>query len=627
MNTQFYAMSILATQFLLRQWRLFLFVLFFVLVAQGCSNSDNDSAGDGTQSELLISLTDGPGGFSTYTIDVLSLTLTTASGAVVETLPLNTRVDFAQYADMSEFLTAATVPSARYVKASMQLDYRNADIWVASASNQQPVKVETIVDSDGNPVEMLDVSVHLEKRNSLIIVPGVPAFLTLDFNLDASNQVEFDAQGSPTLIVEPLLIADLHSERPKIHRVRGPLFEVDASNNHFEIVIHPFHHRLDHEDQRFGRLPVAVDDNTIYDINGERYQGQAGLEVLAGMSAFTATIVKGDYRILQHRFVAGQVYAGSSVPGGTLDVVTGNVTQRVDNTLTVQGATLIRSDGTVVFNDSVIVEVAEETVVRKLLTMTDHNIADISVGQKVRVFGVLRDVAPGSPLVLDATGNDNRVFMDMTVLRGFAVDTMGPMVVDLQTINFRDVSLFDFSGTGVDTDNDADPANYEVDSGLLDVSAIVSGAPVAVGGFAAPFAQAPLDFIAQTVVDLSALPGVMVVSWNPAAISPFESIDNSGMILNLTDAGLFHHVGRAGVRVDLLNIGLPPTIQPVSDETGLYILKDNSTTTLFTDFGLFVEALQALLSEGSALKSVTALGHYDDAVAIITAERIAVKLE
>lgn len=627
MNTAFQVTSKIAAQLFSWQRRALFFFMLLIIAMSGCSSSDSDSAGGQEPGELLISVTDAPGGFSSYTVDVLSLTLTTASGAVVETLPLNTRVDFAQYADLSEFLTAATIPSARYVKATMQLDYRNADIWVANSTNQQPVKVDTIVDTEGNPVDVINVSVHLEKRNSLIIVPGVPAFLTLDFNLDASNEVQFDELGEPTLVVQPLLIADLHPERPKIHRVRGPLSEVDAANNHFAIIIHPFHHRLPHDDQRFGRLPVAVDDNTIYDIDGERYQGQAGLDALANMPAFTATIAKGDYKILQHRFIASQVYAGSSVPGGTMDVVAGNVTQRSGNTLTVQGATLIRSDGTVVFNDSVTVEVSQDTGVRKMLSMEQHSIDEISIGQKVRIFGNLADNGVGFPPLLDATGSDNRVFMDITVLRGFALDTSAPMTVDLQSINFRNISLFDFTGTGIDSTNDADPMNYEVNTGSLDVSTIASGAPIAVGGFAAPFGQAPADFSAQTVVDLSAVPGVMVVNWNPATATPFESISNSGMILNLTDAGMFHHIGRAGVRVDLLDLGLPPTVQPVSDDTGVYILAHNATATLFTDFNLYVEALQAALDDGGSLKSMAAQGLYDDITATLTAERMAIKVE
>ncbi|HEY5604861.1 MAG TPA: metallophosphoesterase [Gammaproteobacteria bacterium] len=611
------------------QWPRRLFILFLLLAAaiSGCSNDSEEPGNPQTQSELLISLTDAPGGFSTYTVDVLSLTLTTASGAVVETLPLTTRVDFAQYADLSEFLTAATVPPARYVKAVMRLDYQNADIWVNNPSNQEPVKVDNFTDAQGNPIGILDVSVHLENRNSLVIIRGVPAFLTLDFNLDASNQVIFDELGEPTLVVEPVLIADLDPERPKIHRVRGPLFEVDAANDRFEIVIHPFHHRLQHADQRFGKLPVAVDGNTIFDIDGQRYQGQAGLDALAAMPAFTATIAEGGFSVRAHRFYATQVYAGTSVPGGAMDVVSGNVTQRSGNTLTVQGATLIRSDGSVVFNDSVTVEVSENTVVRKFLSLSAHDIGAVSVGQKVTVFGALQASAPGMPLILDATSGDNRVFMEMTVLRGFAVETAGPMVVDLQTISFRNIDLFDFTGTGIDAANDADPANYEVDTGALNPGTIASGSPVAIGGFVAAFGQAPLDFTAQTVVDLSALPGVMVTNWDPAAETPFQSLSPGGMILNLSGVGMFHHLGRAGVRLDLLDLGLPPTIQPVTDELGLYVITQNATASLFTDFGLYAAALQTLIDAGNSVKSVTALGRYDDVTVTMTAERILTKIE
>lgn len=605
-----------------------LVLLLAVLAIAGCNSStDNGGNGQGT-GELMIGVTDAPGGFSTYTVDVRSLTLTTAGGVVVETLPVNTRVDFAQYADLTEFLTAATVPAARYVKATMELDYRNAEIWAQDASTNEPIKVTQFTDPDGNPIETLNVSVHLENRNSLVIVRGVPAYLSLDFNLEASNEVVFNNPAEPTLAVQPLLIADLHPERPKIHRVRGPLFEVDADNNQFQIAIHPFTQRLPSQDQRFGKLSVGVNDDTVYDIDGQRYQGPAGLAALAAAPAFTATIVKGDVNFRTHRFAAKAVYAGSSVPGGTLDVVEGSVIQRSSTTLTVQGATLIRTDGSVVFNDSVTVEVSANTGVNRAFSMGEYSIDDISVGQKVRIFGALQDVTPGAPLVLDATTSDDRIFMGLTVLRGFATDTLGPLAMELQSINLRSIDLFNFIGTGIDPDHDADPANYEIDSGTLDTSAIASGSPIAVGGFVTPFGQAPLDFTAQTVVDLSNAPGTMVVNWNPPATAPFESLAGDGMILNLTGVGVFHHVGRAGVGVDLLAIGLPPSIKPVTDATGVYIIhQSGGPVTLYTDFSIYSDALQSLLDEGGQLRSVTAQGSYDDLTATITAERVLARVE
>ncbi|VAW79808.1 hypothetical protein MNBD_GAMMA14-1205, partial [hydrothermal vent metagenome] len=124
---------------------IWLMLLVAIFIVAGCggggSGSDSDSG------EVVISLTDAEGDFATYTVDVLSIKLTRADGTEVETLPLATRVDFAQYTDVSEFLTTATVPNGRYVKGSMVLDYSNADIRVEDASGDaQPATA--IVDTN-----------------------------------------------------------------------------------------------------------------------------------------------------------------------------------------------------------------------------------------------------------------------------------------------------------------------------------------------------------------------------------------------------------------------------------------------------------------------------------------------
>ncbi|NIM98824.1 MAG: metallophosphoesterase, partial [candidate division Zixibacteria bacterium] len=137
---------------------------------------------------------------------------------------------------MTEFLTAATIPSGFYTAATLMLDYQDADIWVEDVDGNA-VEVESILDEDGNPITTLEVSVRLEGRNSLLIAPGIPVHLTLDFNLNASNIVEFDISGSPTLTVQPFLLAELNPEAPKIHRVRGPLKDVDVTGGTFEVII------------------------------------------------------------------------------------------------------------------------------------------------------------------------------------------------------------------------------------------------------------------------------------------------------------------------------------------------------------------------------------------------------
>jgi hypothetical protein len=60
---------------------------------------------------LLVSLTDADGDFLSYSVDVVSLSLTRANGTVVRALPLRQRVDFAELVDLAEFVTAATIPN------------------------------------------------------------------------------------------------------------------------------------------------------------------------------------------------------------------------------------------------------------------------------------------------------------------------------------------------------------------------------------------------------------------------------------------------------------------------------------------------------------------------------------
>src|SRR5689334_13798684 len=90
----------------------------------GCSSGGDSGAGSsGTGAaatgQALVSITDAAGDFISYAVDVKSLTLTKQDGAVVETLPLTTRVNFSDYVELTEFFTAATIPSGIYTSARM----------------------------------------------------------------------------------------------------------------------------------------------------------------------------------------------------------------------------------------------------------------------------------------------------------------------------------------------------------------------------------------------------------------------------------------------------------------------------------------------------------------------------
>ena len=466
----------------------------FILAGCGGGGSENQS-GSG---EVVISLTDAEGDFATYTVDVVSLKLTRLDGTEVETLPLVTRVDFAEYTEVAEFLTAATVPDGRYVKGSLVLDYSNADIRVEdSTGDAQPATA--IVDSQGNPIERLEVDVMLEGRSALPVAPGIPKHLLLDFDLEQSNSVVF-AGGDVTVTVAPVLIAEVDPQLPKVHRLRGPLQSVNVAENRFRLFIRPFFHPIRTGPRHFGGLAVHTGDATFYEIDGMSYQGAPGLTVLDTLPQFSAVVARGDLRFNPLRFEAREVYAGSSVPGGTLDAVRGSVVARTaDDAIIVKGATLIRQNGAVVFNDSVTVHLDGSTTVTRQLSMGRFDIDDISVGQRIVVFGTVTNDAV-SDLQLSAANGYAR--MRLSTLRGRVAALPAAqswLALNLASINNRSVELYDFTGTGFDPDSDADADFYEIDSGGLALEAISLGDSIAVAGFPTAFGSAPPDFAAQTV--------------------------------------------------------------------------------------------------------------------------------
>jgi hypothetical protein len=97
--------------------------------SQSCSNC-------GT---ALVSLTDAPGDFVNYIVNVVSLQLTRSDGTVVQTVPASTQVDFAQLVNLSEIISAGLIPSGRYVSAKITLDYSGATIVVNNGTTGVPI--------------------------------------------------------------------------------------------------------------------------------------------------------------------------------------------------------------------------------------------------------------------------------------------------------------------------------------------------------------------------------------------------------------------------------------------------------------------------------------------------------
>lgn len=590
-------------------------VMMAELIAAGCSGGGSGTGtATATTGQALVSLTDAAGDFLSYTVDVQSLTLTKRDGAVVETLPLTTRVNFADYVEMTEFFTAATIPSGVYTSARMRLNFSAADLQVEDASgNAVAVPVGNIRDSNGNAISTLDVEVKFDDRRTLVIAPGIPAHLTLDFNLQASNTADLTVS-PPVVTVKPFLVADVDPQNPKTMRLHGPLKSVNQQNQTYEVFLRPVYRNVG----EFGSVTVHTDTNTVFEIDEVNYQGTAGLAALNAKPTGTATVAVGQWNVGARQFKADEVLAGSSVPGGTRDVAVGDVIARTGDQLTVRGASLIRSDGTFTFRDTLTVNVGAATKVRQQALITPGLTKDdISVGQRIAAFGTL----DGSNSTMDATTGLVRLLV--TSMAGTVNTTgVGSLEMNVQRIDGRRITLFNFSGTGTSSATDADPANYQVATGTLDLTGLTAGTPVRVLGFVTRFKTAPPDFSAQTVVNLTNRPATMLVNWKPPTAVPFSSNTDTGLVLNLAGVGGAHYVWRGPVATDLLTLGVSPTIAPQNPSAGLFALGYNGTVQVFIQFSGYRLALEQHLSQGQLASAVGAHGIYSDTSVTITADQI-----
>ena len=570
-----------------------------------------------------IGLTDAAGDFLSYAVDVTSLTLTKADGTAVQTLPQRTRIDFSQLVDLTEFVTGATIPSGTYVSATLQLDYSGADIEVDSGTGS-PVKVPpaNIRDNRGNPVTTMSMTVKLDNARQLVIAPLVPSLLDLDFNLAASNLVDMSTPASPVVTVNPLLVADVNPDGPKPHRIRGPLDSVDPQAGSFTLILRPFNLlQGDH-----GRLTFLTDNNTIFEIDRTGYTGSAGLTALAAKPRLTATVAIGTLDLATRRFTATEVLAGSSVPFGTSDALTGNVIARSGNVLTVKGAELVRSSGTLIFGDTVAVTVGSGTkVVGQGAGMVGVPLGfnSISVGQRVTVLGTLT-----GPAAMDATAGLARLLV--TQVNGTVNGVAGSTVaMTLARIDGRPIGLFNFTGTGTAPGTDANPNSYQVAAGALSLAGISTGTPLRVRGFVQPFGQATAsdDFHAITLIDTSNAPATLVVGWPLLEATPFSSYATGGMTVNLTGAGLLHDIFRGGVDTQLL-LSDAPIVNAADPARGLFVIGIDGTVQVYTQLSTYQTALQADLAAGRKARGFVAFGGpYVDATKTLTAGTMAAVLQ
>ncbi|MCX2778317.1 hypothetical protein [Microbulbifer thermotolerans] len=577
-----------------------------------CETSDAIVPPDGC-GRLLVGFTDLDGDFVRYQVAITSLRVLRANGTGIELLEKDNTVDLVQYKGLAELVTAATLPVDVYVGVEITLDYTDADIRVDVDGAAEKVEVRY---PDGRRVRELKLTLDLDPDNRPLARPVPPPLLLLDFSLTASHIV--DTRETPPLVeIYPVITAEANPPPPQKFRLRGPLLDVDQRQLSYRIALRPFYLSRG----RQGGVEIFVDGNTEWEIDGEVFFSTNGLAALEEQPADTATLAFGHFDTDRHRFTASVVYVGSSVPGEIQEALQGHVLAREGNLLTLIDTRLIRTDGSVLYEDERQLLLPVDTrVIRPGFFTAQRTSAAVSVGQRITALGLWKDAQWLNaaevrllPTALDAT-----------------VNRASEKTLDVTTLAFgnRDSLLFDYAGTGREEADDADPFNYLVDIQSLEPRKWAKYAPLRIFGYVTAYGSAPPDFDAVAVEDFTERGAQLMVTWaGDGSTQALLSLDANGLRPNLA-AGILgsdFYIRRGAVFTNLLDLNRAILLQPVL-EHGIYAIVAGDLIRLYSDFGAFAVDLDRYIVGGAAVKILHAEGGYRSGAVVMSVNQLEVVL-
>jgi hypothetical protein len=606
-----------------------------------------------------------------YRVGLVSVQLQSSSGkSGLKILPASTTVDFAALTDLSEVLGAAAAAKGSYQSVLITLDYSSAQIVYDDGSLDGVVL--TPVGANGRAIGQIQLTVKLDPSDSFSISTKGASQLALDFNLAASNTVDLSAK---TVTVKPLIAASALPIDAKPVRIRGPIIAAATGNGTtasaaFTMGIMPFNGTL----AGIGKLTVVTTDSTAYEVNGNVSSGATGLGQLASLGGGTMTVAYGTLTTADQTistttdaqltptttttpattttiptttttpattttipttttstvttvtFTAAQVLAGSSVQGGGLDRVTGIVSARSGNTLTVEDATLLANDGTETFlggTTFVILGPNTQFTAFGQSTADFNGPQQISVGSSIEAFGTATSLLSNNA-TLDASAG--RVRLDTTTASGLVVDQgSGALGLNLVSLNGRSVAPFDFAGAGVD------PKQYSVTTGTLNLTNATAGAPVIATGFPSSFGAAPPNFTASTLLDPTTIDAELAVDWGSGTAAPFTTYNSSSIDVDTRNSsiGARHQIEVGAQLIDIVGLSSDPQLVPNPTATNtVYSIGHTLSSTIenFDTYDAFVAGLQADLNGTTLVTGLTAVGQYTAATVSFAATSITLTL-
>jgi hypothetical protein len=590
----------------------------------------SSTAPPGTPVVTLYS-TSSSGDFASYRVAIDSISLTDTNGNIVSPLITAESVDLATPTDLSELIEVPALPSATYKSASFVLDYTSASIWVNL--NGQAVAASP-VDTTGAAMTSSSITITFDPAHPYVVTQGQSSRLAISVDLAASNAIN-TSTATPTVTVLPFVVMTPAPEDATLMRARGLLVTTQSGSSDFIMNMRPFLDLV----SALGAVTVTIDANTYFSINGATFTGAAGLAALGQLQENTligAYGTLGDLSGITPSFHATQVYVGSSFENPVAESVTGVVSARSGDALTVHGVTYVTPISSATIPNSEAVEYANNvavTVGSSTLVSEDGvaasalTPASISVGQQVTLFGQGTIDSSGN-ISVDATAGlvrlaPSRVWGTVTSA------TSNRATLDVLSLGGFAPAAFNFTGTGTPI---ASAAAYVVNTGVLNESSAVSTL-LQVDGIASPFGAAPPDLTASAITAGSATEQQLVIEWSTGVSAPFSSVTANGLTVNLAGTGLssVHEIRTGPAALDLKSLAASPLITTVgaANQSNLQLAIGAASLTtgvsVFNSLSAFIGAVQSSFGSHTIFRLV-AVGQYNSATNTFVASRISVSL-
>ena len=579
----------------------------YLALLAGCSSSSTVTYGTGVLTVQASNV-----GFVSYRVNVDSITLTRTDGLVVEPLVYPQTVDFTQITDIGELLGAPAVPIGTYVQATITLDYSQPSIAVENAGNAVGLAP---VGTDGVLLTAVAVTINFDANNPLVINTQQSSRVGVNVDLAAFNKVDL-AKNQVEVLPYTMLLPAAVDQTPL--RARGLYVTQITVTNGFIMNTRPFIDQV----SAIGAVIVNTTPQTYWNIDGKIYTGTAGLPVLATQQVSTPIIAYGTLGDLSGdtpTFNATAVYVGTVAQDPLLEELTGVVGARSGNTLTIRGGTFfdiyLENYGLLptLYVNTTPVTIGPLTAVLGDGSTNVFNTDAISVGQKVHIYGQATLNSTLTSLTMDASGGLVRI-QPTTVWGTLNSATPTQASLKLLTIENFTPAIFSFAGTGASAAQDANPLEYLVDTGSVNLSATPASTVVQAQGLVTPFASAPPDFTAPVVAQGSAIPQQLVVSWSTPLAKPFTTLNSTTMVLDVTGASVTVFTGPQGLSLQASPTIVFGNVPGMRFGVGVATTTDLQTTISATAKPSdYVTALEAAVNGTNTAWILEAFGTYDSA--------------